>query len=561
MTVVEHEEPMSEPIHPEPPQGDLQPAARRLSWLLVLFPLVAFFWSGWIGLDFGVHWDQGHRVDDLVHAFEEQTFLPEDYFYPSTTFYLTVAAAAPLAAEVVDLDRETDEFSGSTVKKFVTHEFQIRLRSIFLFVASLTLLWVFGTLLVWRARPLEALAAALILAGSFEVSYHARWVAPDAILMQFGALCLMACVAALRTPFSFSWLRAAAVAAGLAAGTKYTGGIFLLPVLIVAAGNPRPLREAVAAGLWFVGAFLISTPGALLEPTRFVADVLYEMQHYQKGHVGYTVEAGSEHLFKMLRYLLLHGPSSWPAISLVICGLGVVGAVATWRQSRRLALVLLVVPLLFVPYLAMQRVMFVRNLLLVMPVGALLAARGAGVLLDLARSAPRRGLVLGLVSILLGTNLVLVYQAGRSVQEGGPERLSAEIQGWLEGHTDRVVQLSPNVRVLLKKQGVESAMDLEHVRLRPGDDVEAVLLFPREGLTPGYWPSNDPDLKVAIGPLSANYDYYATWWSDHVVVIDRDDLYEIAALSPMPNIGRIFPELEGKQGTGRQRARKDAKKD
>ena len=37
------------------------------------------------------------------------------------------------------------------------------------------------------------------------------------------------------------------MAAGLAAGTKYTGGIFLLPVFIVAAGNPRPLREAVAA--------------------------------------------------------------------------------------------------------------------------------------------------------------------------------------------------------------------------------------------------------------------------------------------------------------------------
>ena len=550
---------MSEPTNPKPARGDLEPVARRVSWLLVLIPLVTFFWSGWIGLDFGEHWDQGHRVDDLVHAFEQQTLLPEDYFYPSTTFYLTVAAAAPLAAEAVDLDRETDEFKGSTLRRFRTNEFQIRLRSLFLFVSSLTLLWAFVAMLVWRDRPLEALVAAVLLAGSFEVSYHARWVAPDAILMQFGALCLMACVVALRTPFSINWLRVAALAAGLAAGTKYTGGIFLLPVLIAVTASTRPLREAAVACLWFVGAFLVSTPGALLEPTRFVADVLFELQHYQEGHIGYTVQAGSEHLLKMLRYLLLYGPSHWPVASLVICGLGVVGAVATWRQSRRLALVLLVVPLLFVPYLSMQRVMFVRNLQLLMPIGALLAARGAGVLLDRARSAPLRGAVVGLGSIVLGANLVFVYQAGRSIQEGGPERLAGEIVGWLEEHTDRVVQISPEVQVLLGDQGFEATM--EHVRRMPDEDVEAVLLFPREGLTPGYWPSNNPDLKVALGPLSANYDYYSTWWSDHVVVLDRDDLYPIAALSPMPNIGHIFPDLEGKPGTGRQQAGRDSKED
>jgi 4-amino-4-deoxy-L-arabinose transferase-like glycosyltransferase len=534
--------------------------ARALAWLPALLPLLLFFWAGWLGLDFGKHWDQQHRVDDLVHAFEEQTFLPEDYFYPSVTFFLTVAAAAPLAVDVVDLDRETEEFHGAFVRRFLTDEFQVRLRAMFLFVSSLTLLWVFATLLVWRARPLEALVGALALAGSFEVGYHARWVAPDAVLMQFGALCLMACVAVLRTPFRHSWLRAAAVAAGLAAGTKYTGGIFLVPVLLAATSAPRALREALAATLWFAAAFLVSTPGALLEPTRFAADLLFEMRHYQKGHVGYTVEAGLPHLLKNLRYLVLYGPSNWPAVSLVFGALGLVGAVATWRQSRRLALVLLIVPLLFVPYLSTQRVMFVRNLLLVMPVGAILAARGAGEAWDRLRAVPLRAGVVAAVTTGLLANLGFAFHAARSIQRDSPARLAAEVMRWLEAHTDRVVQLSPNVRTLLRSEGHEPPRG--HVRLRPGPDVEAVVLFPREGLTQGYWPSNDPDLKVAIGPLSANYDYYATWWTQHVVVIDRDALFPIAALGPMPHIEEIFPELGpdagGKRGGS---AGKDAQAD
>lgn len=533
---------MTESPSPSSPDPSTRvPAGRVLGWLLALLPLTLFFWSGWRGLDFGTHWDQEHRVDDLTHAFREQTFLPEDYFYPSVTFYLTVAAAAPLAAEVVDLDRETREFDEAFLRTFLTEEFQVRLRAVFLLVSSLTLLWAFATVLVWRARALEAAVAAFLLAGSFEVGYHARWVAPDAILMQFGALCLLACVAVLRTPHRHSWVRAAAVAAGLAAGTKYTGGVFLLPVLLAATSCPRPRRESASALLWFGASFLISTPGALLEPTRFVADVLYEMRHYQKGHVGYTVEAGLPHLLKNLRYLLLHGPSPWPVVSVGICAFGVLGTVATWRQSRRLALVLLIVPVLFVPYLSMQKVMFVRNLLLVLPVGAILAARGVGEAWDRLRLLPARAAVAAAVVAGLVANLGFAAHAARTIEEDDPEHLAVAVREWIDAHTDRVLQLSPEVRSLLQRHG--EVPSLGHVRLRPTEDVEAVVLYPREGLTRGYWPSNDPELKVAIGPLSANYGYYSTWWSEHVVVIDREDLLPIAALSPMPRIEEILPEL------------------
>jgi len=514
---------------------------RRLAaWLLVLLPFGLFFSAGWRGLDFGEHWDQQHRVADLAHSFKEQTFLPEDYFYPSVTFYTTLLVAAPKAAEFADADRETEEFRGEFQRMLHTNEFQVRLRSVFLLLTSLSIVWVFATMLTWRKRFPEALVAAFLLAGSFEVGYHARWVAPDALLMQFGGLCLLACVGALRVERGRGWLRAAAIAAGLAAGTKYTGGVYLLPVLIVGAAQVQRVRAMAYLTLLFVLTFIVTTPGALIEPTRFVADVLYEMRHYQEGHFGYSVEPGFAHLAKNLRYLLTYGPSHWPALSLVIGAFGVLGVVATWRESKLLAAVLLVVPLVFVPYLSLQKVMFVRNLLLVLPVGALFAARGVGEAWELLPNPKLRATLTAAVGALFAANLGFAHYAANTIVNDDPEWLAGQLLGHLEANDDRVIQLSPNVRTLLLQYGHEVPA---HVRRFPTDEAEAVMLFPREVRTLGYWPSNDPGLKETIGPLSTNYDYYATWWTQHVIVIDRDTLRELALVALRPGVEHIFPDL------------------
>lgn len=516
-------------------------AQRRLAaWLLVLLPFGLFLSAGWRGLDFGEHWDQQHRVADLAHSFQEQTFLPEDYFYPSVTFYTTLLVAAPKATEFADADRDTEEFRGEFLRMLHTNEFQVRLRSVFLLLTSLSIVWVFVTMLAWRKRFGEGLVAAFLLAGSFEVGYHARWVAPDALLMQFGALCLLTCVGALRVERGRGWLRAAAIAAGLAAGTKYTGGIFLLPVLLVAASQVQRVRSVAYVTLLFGLTFVVTTPGVLIEPTKFVADVLYEMRHYQEGHYGFSIEPGAAHFAKNLQYLVLYGPSHWPALSLVIGAFGALGVVATWRESKLLAAVLLVVPLVFVPYLSLQKVMFVRNLLLVLPIGALFAARGVGRAWELLPSLPLRATLAAAVGAVFATNLGFAYYAADTIVKDDPEWLAGQLQGYLESHDDRVVQLSPNVRTLLLQYGLDVP---EHVRRFPSDDTEAVMLFPREVRTLGYWPSNDPGLKDTIGPLSTNYDYYATWWTEHVIVIDRDALHELAAMLPIEGVDLIFPDL------------------
>ena len=518
------------------------PGKRARAWLalLVLLPMGAMILTGWLGVDFGEHWDQQHRVRDLTHALQENTLLPDDYNYPSVTFWLTLLAAAPEVAEVVDLDPETEEFRGELTAYLRSDAFQFAARRLFLVVTSLTSLWVFGALLAWRRRVLEGLVAAALVAGSFEIAYHARWVAPDAILMQFCAMSALGCVCALRTRRTSAWLTLAAVAAGLAAGTKYTGGACLLPVVVVALGEPRRVAALARVTTVFALTFLVTTPGALLEPTRFLTHVLYEIQHYQEGHVGFTVEAGGEHLFKMLRYLLLAGPSPWALASVPLCLLGLLGAVGLWRDSRRLALVILVLPLLFVPYLASQKVMFVRNLLLVMPFAAILSARGAGLVWDLCRARPARlALAAGLTAIV-GANIGFTYYAARTIGNDTTERLARAVEGYIEGRPELVFQLSPRVDALLQEHGAQPGA---HVRREPDETADVIALFPLEIRTQGYWPSNDPDLKDTLGPLSVNYDYYATWWSRHVIMIERSDLLELATEFPLPGVEKIVPAL------------------
>ncbi len=174
-------------------------------------------------------------------------------------------------------------------------------------------------------------------------------------------------------------------------------------MLLAGIGIERRLGASVTSALLFAGTVLVTTPGALLEPTKFFADVAYDLEHYAQRHVGYTVEPGASHLGKILECLLLEAPSTRPCVALFALGFGLLGLVACWRDSRRFVLVLLAVPVLYVPCLATQKVMFVCNLLLVMPIAALLSTRGVGYAWDLAT----RDLWRGVVAIWAG--LMVIY--------------------------------------------------------------------------------------------------------------------------------------------------------
>ncbi len=345
--------------------------------------------------------DEIFTIRSLRQTIETQTILPNRYTYPSMTYHIALAAFAPSALAHIWKNRaELLRGSGGNLLADVQRDlialvesdaYQDMARRVFTVVNYLTLIWVYLLVRRWRKSDPEALIAAGLLAVSWEISHHAHWILPNALMMQFGMLSLMWITYGLTADQprrAALYLRLAVIAAGLACSSKYQGGLLLLFVWTAAAiaARPRSLRalpwgEWLRLGVLFTAAFLITTPGALIQPTIFARGVRYEIVHYSiVGHNAHNVAPGIEHFALNWGYLGLAALSRYPLIGAALSALALIGAGAVIARDRRLALILVAFPLIFVLYMSTQRVMFTRNLLLLIPITAILAARGAGVL-------------------------------------------------------------------------------------------------------------------------------------------------------------------------------------
>ena len=348
------------------------------------------------------------------------------------------------------------------------------------------------------------------------------------ILTALVALCI---AAILRAHEGKGCLISVAVLAGLATGTKYTAGLLLLPLLLLwwrtpPERNPRRLAGALAA---FCGAFLVSTPGAVLQPIRFWRDVAFERFHYgEAGHYGFGVDSGFEHLGLMLRWIGASLGSPYAPLALLVTFLALVGAVSTWRRDRLEAVLLFLVPVSWVLFFSTQKVLFVRNLLPVAPFIALFAARGMS-RFAWSLSGQARVLPWLLGACILVLNGAWTWDASTSVRERQAASRDdlGELQRWLEEERgERTVFFSePLARELYAKLGeqpdwliVDQKAPADLAAFRPAE--VAVGAFP--GDPTGTLKSNLPGCLVAsFGPREVNWEWYTTWREPRIVVIER----------------------------------------
>ncbi len=517
-----------------------------LRLLPLLLPLGIFLFAGQRGIDFGQHWDEVLRERDALHAVQTEVLLPAEYKYPSMCFWLSMLALAPEAISGAELNLKARRtYLQELAREVTSRDQRLRRRSLFLALSSLSLLWVYLLVLRWRGRPAEACLAACLLAFSWEFGYHARWVAPDVIMAQFGSLCLLALFALCDAKRPQAPLVLAAVAAGLATGTKYTAGLLLLAVLAMAwrAAKPAGTRGALVSCAKllsiFALVFVVTTPGALLQPLVFLRDLRYEARHYSIGHYGFTVEAGWQHLSQILRYLTSSGPSASVWIAWPLSLVGLLGVFVTWRTARTEALLLTVVPALFIAYMSCQQVLFVRNLLFVMPCAAILSARGIASLWDRANSGKLRGALVALTGAALAANALWILGAAESVAQGHDSpRFAQELQTAIEAAAPETFYLSPMAQEALAK--IPGAAP-ENTTTRAVPPSDFVVLIPEELRLVGSWPSNLPGrVERIFGPREVNFDYYSTWLEPHLVVLSWETARELESLEGRPGEVGLF---------------------
>src|SRR5262249_56810546 len=116
---------------------------------------------------------------------------------------------------------------------------------------------------------------------------------------------------------------------------------------------------------------------------------------------GYTVEAGWPHFIGILDFIAFRLASPHAIVSVVVLTAAIAGGAVVWRVNRQAAALLMVVPLLYIIYMATNRVLIVRNLLILVPFIATLVAVAVDKIAHLFRSAAVRVAILVAPPILL----------------------------------------------------------------------------------------------------------------------------------------------------------------
>ncbi|MDT7705414.1 MAG: hypothetical protein QOG20_1021 [Pseudonocardiales bacterium] len=334
--------------------------------VLLVFAVLVRLWGIRAGLPFMHNPDEPTNmrvVDAMVRANDPN---PHFFNYPSLAIYLWTALHldGPLLGWIPHLagTAPITQVMGVTYSPATGQVLLDRLASAAAGTALVGVGWATARRLTTGIAP--AAVTALLLALSPTLVDYSRLVTPDILATLLVAAATHATLRILSHGTWPSYLAAGSLV-GLAASAKYTAAIVAVAVIAAAAlsGRRTALWRLPAAGLAAIGAFLATTPYAVLDRSEFLAGLFFESNHYATGHPG--MEGDTIGFYTGM----LTGVES------PIAALGVAGiAVAVTRHRWRPAVVLAAFPVVYGAFIAAQVVRNDRTLMLLLPGLAVLAA-------------------------------------------------------------------------------------------------------------------------------------------------------------------------------------------
>jgi hypothetical protein len=371
-------------------------------------------------------------------------------------------------------------------------------------------------LLFLAGRRLAGAAAGLLAAGLLAVAFlpvfYSHLALNDVPTLAPLCLALWGAAGVLRDGRGRDYV-IAGIGLGLAAATKYTGGIVLLALLAAFGAHllrdrRAALRGIVVAGVVSLAAFLAANPYAILDGEAFLEGLSHQSDASADaaGKLGLTQDNG------WLYYLWSFGWGlGWAPLVAAGLALPVLAIARRWALLAFLA----PAPILFVAFMGAQERFFGRWLMPVLPFVCLLAAVCAVIVVTTltARARPLRPTLAALVAVgLCGQGLVYSIHDGRVLSRedtrgltrdwlvrevpagsrivvepgvvpdgwaqdvGRPSRLLPNGNRWAKYPTSRS-RIDPDTGRLLPPPGIVVNIEDFEKTLRP----ELVGLFEREG--------------------------------------------------------------------------------
>jgi hypothetical protein len=319
------------------------------------------------------------------------------------------------------------------------------------FVVARATAAVLGTLAIWLlylagARLFDrrvGLLAAGVMSVAFLPVFYSHLALNDVPTLAPICLALFGIAGVLRLGRKRDYV-IAGVGIGLAAATKYTGGIVLFPLVVAAVvqflapgGRAIAVRGVMIAGGFAVLAFIAANPYVVLDFGAFWDGITHQ-----------SAAAGGETQGKLG---LTHGSGVFYYLWSFTWGLGWVPLLAAvlavpllWRDERRLLWVLVPATVLYVAFMGTQDRYFGRWLIPIFPFVCLLAAFAAIDVADrLSRRWPRlRPTLLAAGAVLLcGQGLVYSLHIGQVLSREDTRNMARE---WMVEH------IAPNTKVVVE---------------------------------------------------------------------------------------------------------------
>jgi 4-amino-4-deoxy-L-arabinose transferase-like glycosyltransferase len=351
------------------------------------------FWGLGAGLPHAPGVDEPEIMNRAVGMMKSGDFNPHFFDYPTLYIYVQLVAAT------IQFLLGATAGTWRSLQDVGPADFYFWGRAITATLGTLTVLLVYQAGMRWGTR--HALFAAALMAV---VPLHVReshFVLTDVPVTFFVALAFVLTLRAgeqVRAP-AFFW---AGAAAGLAAGTKYTGALVLALPLVAAwmtpGAKPSRIGAALAALAGFLTAYVLVAPYTILDLPAFLDGYAKLAGSYSGAPNG----TGSAIAFKHLRMSL-----QWPAMLAILGGI-VFAAVRAIRGPGRLRWTIAVLfPLLYFWFVSRQSLIFGRYLLPLLPFACVLAGAAivSGVSLLRRYEIPRRPRALLIAALTLLTLL------------------------------------------------------------------------------------------------------------------------------------------------------------
>ena len=390
--------------------------------LLVAFWLRAPFVSA--NLPFIYDEDEAHHFQRLVEMVKTGSYNPRYFNKPSLHFYLRMPV---VAASFISAVKHGELRS---VRELVT-----RVPETGGWAATAShariLAWNrgFGVALGLLAVVL-AYAVARELLGSHALAIGAAWLtacspplARDAAKIGVDTplvtISLAAILLALRLHrrFSAGGLLAAGLVAGLAVSTKYNAApIAALPLLVCLLErqwSAGPILLAIAGPIL---GFVAGTPFALASLPHFLDNLAFEAWHY--GTAGHGFATGTPGWPQAVVYTRWFASQ---ALGIVAVVLAVAGLVALAAGRRAAAVTALWFPATFFALMVAQKVNFTRNVFPVVPMLAVLAAAGIGLLAGTRWSRAPRLMVAVLILVASAQPLLQAIRQRTTIARAAPD--------------------------------------------------------------------------------------------------------------------------------------------